>query len=259
MVFGLRLTRRCAYDDLGFPRQVNAVSLEFAQALDLLIVRDFVRSRSADPDGQEGIVAELGVPHMKLKAGRWRGVTVWERQPRGVEIQDPDLTFPGVVWLVGAGVRKEGDADDAYRGFARLGRAGLAPADADYEQLFADIEDAAYRALLADLERAMNELLEAAWREPHRLHEAVVEIGSVGVAILIWEAVEYRVVILPLLDLEHRPVSLEVLTLLARVVFGDDCRLDELEDADAGVLAEIGYQPGRTEWAVAQLRQRKAT
>lgn len=254
MLFGLRITQRCLSDDLGY--QVGSADL--LTALEHGIVRDFYRARAADPDGTEGPIAALGVPYMKLKAGeRARGVTLWERTPQGRnDIQDPALPFPGVVWLVGVGVRKEGDKNDAYEVFERLGVARLAPTRSDYEALYADIHTTAHEALVADLERAMHELLERAWREPGRLHEEHIEIGELGVGILVFEFGEYRVVILPLVDDRNHAVPEDILLLLVRVAFGDDCRLEDLEAADPEMLRSIGYRPRPTDWALAQLRER---
>lgn len=93
-MFGLRITLRCWLNDLGYAEPMT----DLATALEHLIVRDFVNTRRQNPDGHEGPLAALGVPHMRLKAGRWRGVTIWEGHPQGrAGIQDPALPFPGVV------------------------------------------------------------------------------------------------------------------------------------------------------------------
>src|SRR5207249_5018832 len=131
----------------------------------------------------------------------------------------------------------------------------LAPTRTDYETLYADIHAAAEEALLADLERVMNELLERAWREPGRLHEEHVEIGELGLGILVFESGEYRVVILPLIDERNHAVPEDILLLLVRAAFGKDCRLEDLEAADPGVLGSMGYRPRLTDWALAQLRE----
>ncbi len=253
MLFGLRVTSRCLKDDLAYGDD----SADLLTAMEHGIVRDFVRTRSSEPDGTEGVIAALGVPFMKLKAGdRARGVTLWEKKPQGRDnIQDPALPFPGVVWLAGIGFRKEGDRGDAYEVFARLGPDRLMPTQMDYELLYADIHTATEEALRSDLARAMHELLERAWREPGRLQEQHIEIGDIAVGIVVFDYGEYRVAVLPLIDDRKHSVPEDILLLFARVVFGDECRLEELEPADPEILREIGYRPRPTDWALAQLRE----
>jgi hypothetical protein len=253
MVFGLRMTTRCWVEDFGY----QPAKPKVADALEYLIVRDFVNTRRQEPDGHEGPVAALGVPYMKLKAGdRSRGVTLWDKRPQGRDnIQDPDLPYPGVVWLVASGYRKEGDADDAYEVFARLGVAGLAPKSGDYEHLYTDIYEAALEALQADFERALNELLERAGREPGIVHRADLEIAQLAVAIVVFDTIEYRVAIFPLLDSNRRPIPEDIRDALIQIVF-KDARLDELEYPDASVLAGLGYEPGPFDLPLAQLRER---
>jgi hypothetical protein len=153
-------------------------------------------------------------------------------------------------------VRTEGASDDAYEEFEKLGADALRPTRDDYELLFEDIHTAAYEALRYDPERAMNELLELAWREPNRIHEGYVEIGELGVGVILFESGEYRVAILPAVDDRKRPISDDILELLLRVVFGEDCRLDQLEPADRGMLDSIGYELRPTDLTFAQLRDR---
>lgn len=251
MIFGLRITQRCMREDFGYPD-----GSDFVVALEHPIVRDFLRSRREDPEGSEGVIASLGVPFMKLKAGdRERGVTIWERKPQGRDgIEDPALPFAGVVWLAGFGYRKEGDKHDAYEHFEKTSASRLVPTQADYELLYADIQREVYESLVEELERVMNELLERAWREPGHLHEERVEIGHLGVAITVLDYAEYRIAILPALDDSNRPVSLDILELLVRVIFGKECRLADLEPADPEMLAAVGYRGRASDLALAQLR-----
>jgi hypothetical protein len=253
VIFGLRITLRCWRDDFGYPGD----DPNLAVALERLIIRDFVRARRVDPDGSEGPIAALGIPFMKLKAGRSRGVTLWEGEPQGKTVQDPALPYPGVVWLLGSGERKEGDADDAYREFERLGIARLLPTTADYELLYADIYQAALDGLREDLERALKELLEEASREPGVLHRAAIESAELGLAVVVLDYAEYRVLVLPLLDFDRKPIPQEIHVALAKIVF-DERRLDELIDyPDPDLLAEIGYEPGPFDLVLADLRERK--
>jgi hypothetical protein len=240
-VFGLRISLRCWRDDLKYPGDEP----ELNSALEDILVRDFARTRRVNPEGQEGVIAALGPPFMKLKAGdRARGVSIWEERPQGRIVEDPDLPFAGVVWLLGRGYRKEGDADDAYREFARIGAERLRPVQVDYELLYAAILEDAIEALRMDLERALKELLEHAWREPGVLHEAVVESYELGLAILVFDNAEYRVLVLPTLGPDKRPIPDQIQESLIRIVF-DGKRLDELEYPDAEILAQVGYSPGR--------------
>lgn len=253
VAFGLRITSRCWHDDLGYKTPEAPIPL---LAFDQVIVRDFLMTRMQMPDGHEGPIASLGVPHMKLKASRWRGVTIWEKQPRGKDIQDPSLSFPGVVWLLAVGYRSAGDADDAYRDFERLGVERLAPRPIDYEYLYSDIHEAVLDATRRELERVANELLELAWREPGVFHRADIEIADIALGITLFDNAEYRVLVLPVVDSRNRAIPEEVHTLLVRTIF--DCRLDELEFApDPAVLAEMGYQPRPSDMLVAQLRERR--
>ena len=225
VLFGLRITRRCWKDDLGQQSEQGEVD----DARDELIVRDFVRTRREDPDGREGPVVALGVPYMKLKAGRWRGVTIWEGRPQGrVGVQDPSLPFPGVVWLAGVGYRKEGDRDDAFEYFERLGATALAPKLVDYEDLYAAFRVALLAQLREDLEGALNELLEQAWREPDEIHYAEVEFADLGFGVVVLDTIEYRILVLPTLDSQRRPIPEELHVALIQIAF-EGSRLDEVE------------------------------
>lgn len=253
VLFGLRITRRCWKDDLRQQSEQGEVD----DALEELIVRDFIRTRREDPDGREGPVAALGVPYMKLKAGRWRGVTIWEARPQGqVGVQDPGLPFPGVVWLAGVGYRKEGDRDDAFEYFERLGSADLAPKLVDYEDLYAAFRLALLAQIRDDLERALNELLEEAWREPNEMHYAQIDFAELGFGVVVFDTIEYRVLVLPTLDSQRRPIPEELHVALIQIAF-EDGRLDEVDPADPEMLERLGYVPRPFEYAVAQVRERR--
>jgi hypothetical protein len=251
--FGLRITRRCWKDDFRYQSDQG----EADDASEELIVRDFLRTRRENPDGHEGPVAALGVPYMKLKAGRWRGVTIWEARPQGrVGVQDPDLPFPGVVWLAGVGFRKEGDRDDAFEVFERLGSAALAPKLVDYEDLYVAFRLALLAQMRDDLERALNELLEEAWREPDEMHYAQIDFADLGFGVVVLDTIEYRVLVLPTVDFQRRPIPEEVHVALIQIAFVDG-RLDDVEPADPEMLRKLGYAPRPFEYAVAQMRERR--
>ena len=253
VIFGLRITSRCWRDDLGYSTEEPDLSV----ALERLIVREFVRTRRVNPDGDEGPIAALRVPWMKLKASRDRAVTVWEARPQGrVGIQDPLLGYPGVVWLAGVGFRKEGDPDDAYEEFARLGPSRLSPISNDYTYLYADIRIAAVEALRDDLERALNELVERAQREPGVFHAADLEIGELGFAAVVFDNLVYRILIMPMVDAQGRGIPSEIHAALIEVAF-PDCRLDELEYPEQAILKDLGYSPGPLEYAIACLREKR--
>lgn len=126
----------------------------------------------------------------------------------------------------------------------------------DYEQLYAAIRLAAFEALRDDLERALNELLEEAEREPGKLHRAEVEIGEMSFGVLILDRLEYRVLVLPILDSKRKPIPEAVHELLIEIAF-PDCRLDELEYPDTGMLEQLGYEPGPYDLLFACLRERR--
>jgi hypothetical protein len=97
----LRLTRR-ARQDLGIddsaPVGLDARELVGAHPL----VTAFAERRGRHPEGQEAIQLRVSraIVH-SLHAGRWRGLTWWER--------DEDT-----VWLLGAGYHRSGERGDVY-------------------------------------------------------------------------------------------------------------------------------------------------
>lgn len=252
LALGLRLTCRCWRDDLvghGEP------SLESAEASSVA-AREFRKSRSANPEGTEGPVAALGTPYKKLKAGRERAVTLWERTPAGRQLQDPDLRFEGVVWLLGIGLRKEGDPDDAYEVFAKLGVAGLAPDSEDYELLFADVRDASLAEFRSSITKQIDELMELARAEPDVLHRLEVDTATeFGLAVM-YQTAETRVLIVPTLTLTKRPVPEEIQALVIQAVF-DGARVDQLDWPDDATVRQIaGYDIRPGEFAVSASRPR---
>ena len=189
----------------------------------------------------------LGLPFMKLKAGRWRAVTVHDTTASDTD--DPDYPWSGIVWLCGVGYRKEGDADDAYNDFAALGRMRLLPERADLEDLYADIRSIAAAAIRTELAGAVELLLEAARADPNALHRTEVDPGF-GIAVRVFDRHGYRILVLPAIDRRRHPVSEEVQTVIIQAVF-PGVRLEFLESPDANLVADIsGYRLGIEEYAL---------
>jgi len=233
--WALRVTRRCWRDDL---RQATESPSPARLAPAELIVRDFLNQRGLEPDGTEGPIVTLGPAFMKLKASRWRGVTVHELEPAGVRgVQDPDYRWPGVVWLCGVGYRKDGDPDDAYKHFERIGADGVLPQEADYTDLFAEIREAAASALRADVEAAVGQLLIDARADPSTLHRLDIDPG-IGVAICVFARHGYRILVLPTIDAARRPVSEELQALLVGEIF-PGVRVEDLDAPDPRTVRDI--------------------
>lgn len=122
----LRLTRR-ALDDLGLEVDTNAGAL----ARDLVglhpLIAAFVERRGLHPEGQEAIQLPVSRATVhSLHAGRWRGLTWWER--------DGDT-----VWLLGAGYHRSGEREDVYAVLKHRDQAdNLFPTEQDYLDLEAD-------------------------------------------------------------------------------------------------------------------------
>lgn len=85
----------------------------------------FVSQRSQDPNGVEKLQPiTSNIEAYTLHAGRWRGAT-WH---------DKD---DNVVWLLGVGYHRSGEASDAYPYLKQLDADGhLLPTEADYERLY---------------------------------------------------------------------------------------------------------------------------
>jgi len=187
---------------------------------------------------------------MKLKTSRWRGVTLHELEPAGVQrVRDPEYPWPGVVWLCGVGYRKDGDADDAYKQFESMGAGGVRPEDADHLDLFAEIREAAAAALRADVEASVEQLLIDARTDPSTLHRLDIDPGF-GVAICVFARHGYRILVLPTIDSARRPVSEELQALLVGVIF-PGVRVEDLEAPDPLTVRGIAeYDLRRGEYAL---------
>lgn len=201
------------------------------------------------PGGTEGHVQALGRGFAKLKTGRWRAVTLFEETPLGVAVQDPDLGFAGVVWLGAVGFRKDGDPDDAYEVFARLGPDAIEPTELDYTDLFADIHTEASESLRRDLEAGVAALLDKARAEPDVLHRLEIEPG-LGIAVRAFAHHGYRILVLPARDARGHAVSEELWVLFGRIVFpGVD--LGSLEYPSPALVRDIAeYEVGASEFSL---------
>lgn len=230
------MTWRCWTDD--FRQARGALPRAEILASAHVVLREFLTSRGQVPEGTEGPVRALGSPFKKIKAGRERGVTLYEPNPQGKAFHDPDLRFPGVVWLLAYGVRKEGDPDDAYRDFERLGADAMRPTTSDYALLWEDLRLEAEMALRRELEDGLRDLRELARRQPEVLHRLALEELQPGVAFVLFDDGETRLLVLPVVDANRRPVSEEVQALMVSIVF-EESKLDELEAPSPEILQRI--------------------
>lgn len=106
----LEATCRCLREDLGFQEADCQRPLE--ELRNHQVVADFLDKRRLSPVGQEVIRALA--PKLiaySLHSGRSRGATWFQEKA-------------AVVWLLAAGLHREGSAEDAYEHFVRLQRAG---------------------------------------------------------------------------------------------------------------------------------------
>lgn len=153
----LRLTRRALADlDLDPEACARRSAREYADADPTGVVAAFVDRRGRHPEGQE--TTRLPVTRatvFNLHAGRWRGLTWHQRDEDGLD----------VVWLLGVGYHKSGDADDAYEVLKQRDRAStLFPDKRDYLDLEPTRED--FDAFLATVDRDAPALLRRARAQP---------------------------------------------------------------------------------------------
>lgn len=248
MAWALRSTRRCWQDDFGEQLEDNRVPALETRRQGHLVVRDFLNQRSQQPDGTEGPIAALGSAFMKLKCGRYRAATLHQEHLLGIDdaqVRDPEVTWQGVVWLLAVGYRKEGDPDDAYNDFERIGADALRPQHQDYVDLYASIRQAAADTFDIELRARLAELLERARSEPDVLHRLDAEPFA-GIAIKVFHDHGYRILVLSAIDARRRPVSEAVSEVIVASVF-PGVRLDELEFPDARLverIADYALQPG---------------
>jgi hypothetical protein len=140
----LRVTLRCLQDEL---RLAPEDAGRHARELDHEICAAFVTQRSQNPIGVEKLQPiTSNIEAYTLHAGRWRGVTWHDEEDN-------------VVWLLGFGYHRSGEAGDAYPYLKQLDADGaLLPTRADYDLLY-ELRDA---ALPSELRRLAFEMLESA-------------------------------------------------------------------------------------------------
>lgn len=227
MVWALRATRRCLTEDLELELEIDdaSASQDLTAIKDKhLILRDFLTQRTTHPDGREGSVKALGEHYKELKTSRHRGVTLHEERPRDRAMQHPDVSWAGVVWLLAAKYRKEGDQHDAFRDFERMGVGAILPTDVDYVDLLAAVRREAREALAEELgaaEEARREELQSGVRSTLAAAQAnpgtmqrMVSDPFAGFAVKVFSDHGYRILVVPTLSRDRRPVSDEVQDLL---------------------------------------------
>lgn len=250
MVWALRATRRCLTEDLELkPDDASALQDLTVIKSEHLIVRDFLTQRTVYPDGREGSVKVLGDQYKELKSSRHRGVTLHEERPDDQAMKHPDVSWDGVVWLLAAKYRKEGDQHDAFSDFERMGVSALLPTALDYEELFAAVRREAREALAEDLHSDVRSTLAAAQANPGTM-QRMVSNPFAGFAVKVFSDHGYRILVVPTLTRDRRPVSSEVQELLVQVTFKGH-PLGNLESPDPRTVADItGYELEAGEFAL---------
>ena len=180
----LRVTLRCIQDELRRPPEDATCH---PSELDHEICAAFVTQRSQNPIGVEKLQPiTSNIEAYTLHAGRWRGVTWHDEEDN-------------VVWLLGFGYHRSGEAGDAYPYLKQLDADGcLLPTRADYELLY-ELRDA---ALPWELRRLASEMLENARSSVGEETRAVLaETFPVSVVVenedgleAVWLAVSHRLV-----------------------------------------------------------------
>lgn len=113
----LAATCRCLTQDLNSPPAECDEPIEDLVTRHVVIMA-FVEQRSQTPVGQERIRSVASPPCWSLHAGRFRAATWHDRAS-------------DMVWLLAAGIHREGSTDDAYRHFADLAASGCILPTAD--------------------------------------------------------------------------------------------------------------------------------
>jgi hypothetical protein len=157
-VVGLRVTNRCCVEDLGEPPGTPVADLAERHP----IVVKFQSQRGQEPRGARPI------GHLKqrnsidsLHSGRYRGATWYDEEY-------------GVVWLLGFGIHKSRNRDDAYQEFLALDEVDrLLPDKADYEALFRERNTRFVPLMVLEV----TSLLELARREQAEEHSALLSEG----------------------------------------------------------------------------------
>ncbi len=133
-----RITRRCAQDLRSLPTDI-------ARAL----VEKFISDRSTAPEAAVRIRSLVERSCFSLHSGRYRAATWYER--------DRD-----VIWLIAAGVHREGSREDFYSVAEARERAGqLYPTTADYVELAAEEQIDRLRSAVKQLQLLRQAVLEA--------------------------------------------------------------------------------------------------
>lgn len=144
----LRVTRRCALEDLGCAEEDLGKSVE-ELAESNSVLASFVAKRSQNPEGQETVQDLTSrIVAYSLHSGVNRGIT-WHDRNRDV------------VWLLAARLHRSGKSDDAYPYFVALDRAGtLMPAREDLVDLVASQRVSFAKALMENVPPLRDRALE---------------------------------------------------------------------------------------------------
>lgn len=221
----LRLTRR-ALDDLALDPEEHARRSADAYADSHAVVTAFVDQRSQSPTGQETtrLPASSQVV-FNLHAGRWRGLT-WHDEEAGV------------VWLLGAGIHRSGERDDAYEVLKRRDEGGdLLPTEQDYLDLEATLEEAQsfVNAVSEDGPRLLDEARANLGQPARGLIAGALDVGVLVEIVVVEEEEEEEVWIgigLPPVGEIRFPPGEEWITTLLAGVLGEGANPQEIEYVD---------------------------
>jgi hypothetical protein len=141
-----RITLRCFSEDLG----LALPDVDSELVADHPIVDELVTRAPTAPAGLKRILA-IGAPLVyRLRRGRHRGAA-WPDEQRDV------------LWLLAAGLRRQGSPEDAYAHFTRLHDAGrLLPTPDDAARIRLEAAARRYRQLSAEIPAAVGEARERA-------------------------------------------------------------------------------------------------
>lgn len=148
-----RLTIRCLTEDLG--EQLPPTEADLG-SLDHALMEEVRRLAPSSPESQKRILAIKTPMVYRVRHSNWRGAT-WVDEEHGV------------VWLLGAAMRREDSADDAFEYFEDLWKTGrLLPTEDD---LVRDRLEETVRFINAVAEEVPG-WIEEAWRNPREEVEA---------------------------------------------------------------------------------------
>lgn len=126
-----------------------------------MILRKFVDLRSTLPEGSEIFQGASHSEVFTLHGGQHRGATWYDHEY-------------AVVWLLGFGLHREGDHNDAYPYLERLDERGqLMPTEEDYEVLIREREERQIPQMITEV-RA---LLKRARAVPEKVQSAMLNTG----------------------------------------------------------------------------------